>query len=216
MGMYGHVAAAVKEGKVLLEWDEKAGPPPKPLLKNAFSGERRKAKILNFSIAYGKTAMGLAKDWNVSLEEAKETVAAWYSDRPEVREWQKRVLEEARRDGAARTLLGRYRDLPDIRSTDFRARGHAERAAINTPIQGGAADIAMAAMLKLWRNRELAALGWTMILQIHDEVILEGPADTADAALPLVLGDMQRPLAGPLRVDLVVDAKIATNWYDAK
>lgn len=216
LGMYPHVAKAVDSGEVLLEWDEKAGPPPKPLLKSAFSVERRKAKILNFSIAYGKTAMGLAKDWSVTIDEAKATVAAWYNDRPEVRDWQRRVLSDAKRERATRTLLGRYRDLPDIVSSDFRARGHAERAAINTPIQGGAADVAMAAMLKLWQNAQLASLGWRMVLQIHDEIVLEGPAETADQALPLVIADMQRPLAFPLRVDLVVDAAIASNWYDAK
>ena len=160
--------------------------------------------------------MGLARDWNVSLSEAKATVGAWYSNRPEVREWQQRVLEEARRTKATRTLLGRYRDIPEISSSDFRVRGHAERAAINTPIQGGAADVAMAAMLKLWRNKKLAALGWKMLLQIHDEVILEGPQESADEALALTLQDMQHPFECPLLVDLVVDAKICKTWYEAK
>ncbi|RYY30872.1 hypothetical protein EON62_06650, partial [archaeon] len=122
MGMYPNVAQAVKEGRVLLEWNDADGEPPAPLLKNVFSSERRKAKILNFSIAYGKTAMGLARDWNVSLDEARDTVEAWYSDRPEVRAWQQQVLVSARRDRATRTLLGRYRDLPDIVSSNFKAR----------------------------------------------------------------------------------------------
>ena len=217
MGMYKHVADAVAGGSVLLEWDDGGGaPPPAPLLKNVYGSERRKAKILNFSIAYGKTAMGLAKDWNVSLAEAKETVEKWYSDRPEVREWQQRVLVEARRERATRTLFGRYRDLPDIASKEWRLRGHAERAAINTPIQGGAADVAMMAMLKLWRNERLRAMGWRLLLQIHDEVILEGPTPSAPEALALVTADMQRPFDSPLLVDLVVDAKIASNWYEAK
>jgi DNA polymerase-1 len=216
MGMYPHVAEAVQKGAVLLEWDEHKGEPPVPLLKNVFNSERRKAKILNFSIAYGKTAMGLAKDWNVSLGEAKDTLEKWYSDRPEVRQWQQQVLVEARREKATRTLFGRYRDLPDIVSSQFRHRGHAERAAINTPIQGGAADVAMMAMLKVWRNARLKQLGWKMLLQIHDEIIVEGPAESANEALALVLADMQHPFENPLLVDLVVDAKIADNWYDAK
>jgi hypothetical protein len=217
MGMYDHVSAAVDKSDVLLEWDdEKNGPAPKPLLKNVFASERRKAKILNFSIAYGKTAMGLSRDWNVSMEEAQETVNKWYGDRPEVKNWQKRVLEEAKRTQTTRTLLGRYRDLPDIVSSDFRARGHAERAAINTPIQGGAADVAMAAMLKIWRNERLKELGWKLLLQIHDEVILEGPAESADEALQLTVADMRLPFDNPLLVELVVDAKIVDTWYEAK
>jgi len=219
MGMFPHVAEAVRSGAVLLEWDEAAAggaPPPRPLLKSAFGMERRKAKVLNFSIAYGKTAAGLAKDWGVSLPEARDTVEAWYADRPEVRAFQAAVLDTARRERVARTILGRYRNLPSIAASGVRERRHAERAAINTPIQGSAADVAMLAVLKLWRNPALAALGWRMLLQVHDEVILEGPAGTAQAALPLVVADMELPFASPLLVDLAVDAKVVQSWYDAK
>jgi DNA polymerase-1 len=216
MGMYPHVAEAVAKGEVLLEGDDAPGGAPKPLLKNVFANERRKAKILNFSIAYGKTALGLSRDWNVSLGEAKDTVEKWYADRPEVREWQQRVIADARRQGATRTLLGRYRDLPDITNPDIRRRSHAERAAINTPIQGSAADVAMGAMLKLWRDEELARLGWRMVLQIHDEIILEGPEGTADAALALATRAMALPFDRPLLVELVVDAKVCASWYEGK
>ena len=217
-GMYPHVAADVASGAVLMEWDEAAEgrPPPAPLLKSVYANERRKAKVLNFSIAYGKTAMGLSKDWGVTPAEAKETLEAWYADRPEVREWQSAVLESARATRSTRTLLGRYRDLPDIVSRDLWARRHAERAAINTPIQGGAADVAMAAMLKLARNESLRALGWRMLLQIHDEVLLEGPVGTSEAALALVKADMEAPFPAPLLVDLIVDAVCVDTWFDAK
>jgi DNA polymerase-1 len=217
MAMYPHVAAAVDKGAVLLEWDDAAGKAaPAPLLKNVFANERRKAKILNFSIAYGKTALGLSRDWNVSLAEAKDTVAKWYADRPEVREWQQRVIADARRHGATRTLLGRYRDLPDINSRDIRRRAHAERAAINTPIQGSAADVAMGAMLKLWRDDELARLGWRMVLQVHDEIILEGPEAHAEAAMARVHAGMAHPFDRSLLVELAVDAKACGSWYDGK
>lgn len=216
MSMYPEVKEKVASGEVLLEWDEARGAAPKPLLKSVFASERRKAKILNFSLAYGKTAIGLAKDWNTSLEEAKETLERWYADRPEVREWQERMLRLAREQRATRTLMGRYRDLPDIVSPNRRIRGHAERAAINTPIQGGAADVVMMAMLKIARNERLRALGWKMVLQIHDEVILEGPEESSAEALALVEADMARPFEKPLLVDLDVDAKTANNWYAAK
>lgn len=217
MGMYDHISQAVASGDVLLEWDGSEGEaPPAPLLKNEFPSERRQAKILNFSIAYGKTAVGLSKDFGVSVEEAQATVDRWYADRPEVREWQAKVLEIARAEGATRTLMGRYRDLPDLSSSNWGARGHAERAAINTPIQGGAADVVMMAMLKLAADEQLKAWGWTMLLQIHDEVILEGPEESADAALQRVVQIMEQPFSEPLKVDMIVDASIADTWYEGK
>jgi DNA polymerase I len=216
VGMYDHIKEAIASGQCLLEWDDASGPRPAPLLKNLFASERRKAKVLNFSIAYGKTALGLSQDWNVSVEEAQQTLERWYADRPEVRAWQEQVLSIARRTGATRTLMGRYRDLPEINSANRKLRGHAQRAAINTPIQGGAADVVMMAMLKIARNARLKQLGYTLILQIHDEVILEGPEEHAEEAKALVEADMARPFEVPLLVDLVVDASIASNWYDGK
>ena len=143
VGMFEHVREAVDKGEVLLEWDYSKGAPPAPLVKDTYGSERRKAKTLNFSIAYGKTPHGLSKDWGVSVKEAEELLEAWYADRPEVKTWQQRVIKEAKRTGSTRTLMGRYRKLNDITSPRPGPRGHSERAAINTPIQGGAADIVM-------------------------------------------------------------------------
>ena len=215
MGMYPYVKEAVDKGSVLLEWDEeKKGKPPKPLLKDAFKEERRKAKVLNFSIAYGKTAFGLAKDWEISHQEAERTVALWYGDRPEVQSWQERTKELARRTKRVYTILGRHRDLPDINTRMLKA--HNERAAINTPIQGSAADIVMCAMLKIWRDKELAELGYRMMLQVHDEIILEGPTEHAEKAMERVVMLMGSPFDSPLLVDLIVDAKVVKSWGDAK
>jgi DNA polymerase-1 len=85
--MYPEIQKALDEGKCLLEWDFKKGEPPVPLLKDLFSNNRKKAKVMNFSIAYGKTVHGFMKDWNCSEEEAQATMDAWYADRPEVRAW---------------------------------------------------------------------------------------------------------------------------------
>lgn len=173
MGMYPHVAAAVDEGRVLLEWDyakNGGAKPPLPMLKDVFGAERRKAKTLNFSIAYGKTARGLSTDWNVSLAEAEETLAAWYRDRPEVKQWQEDTIADAHHCLCTRTLMGRYRPLPLINSRVRSERKHSERAAINTPIQGGAADVVMKAMLQLHQHKRFKELGWKILLQIHDEV----------------------------------------------
>jgi DNA polymerase-1 len=216
MGMYKNIADAVAKGDVLLEWDYTKGEPPKPLLKDVYGNERKKAKILNFSIAYGKTARGLATDFGVTVQEAQETVNIWYADRPEVQEWQKRTIAEARRTGVTRTLMGRYRPVHGINESRPVTRGHAERMAINTPIQGGAADIVMAGMLKLHRNQELRDLGYKILLQIHDELIVEGPEEHQERALELVRECMCHPFKDDLLVELVVDANIANTWFEGK
>jgi DNA polymerase-1 len=95
-------------------------------------------------------------------------------------------------------------------------KAHNERAAINTPIQGSAADIVMCAMLKIWRNEELSKLGFRMMLQVHDEIILEGPSEHAEKAMERVVMLMGSPFDSPLLVDLVVDAKIVKSWGAAK
>ncbi|CAE7683777.1 POLIA, partial [Symbiodinium microadriaticum] len=192
IGMYPHIREAVDKGDVLLEWDHSKGAPPKPLVKDVYGSERRKAKTLNFSIAYGKTVHGLAKDWGIDEDEAQKVVDAWYSDRPEVKEWQDRTKAFAKKNFYVQTLMGRRRDLPDAGSTG-KARGHAMRAAINTPIQGSAADVVMMAMLKLWESEKLKSLGWKLILQIHDEVIMEGPVESKDEAMMEVKACMEHP-----------------------
>jgi DNA polymerase-1 len=219
MGMYPHVAAAVSNGEVLLEWDyakHNGAQPNLPMLKDVYGAERRKAKTLNFSIAYGKTARGLAQDWNVSLEEANNTLNAWYRDRPEVKEWQENTIADAHQFLCTRTLMGRYRPLPFINSRNKGEQKHSERAAINTPIQGGAADVVMKAMLLLHEQPRFKELGWKILLQIHDEIIAEGPEESAEEALQIVKHTMSHPFKQPLRVALVVDANIGSTWFAAK
>ena len=165
---------------------------------------------------YGKTAHGLSKDWDVSVTEARDTLAKWYEDRPEVRDWQAKTIEYARQTGYTRTLMGRYRRLPDIVTGSSAGKAHMERVAINTPIQGGAADVVMMAMLKLRRNERLRELGWRMLLQIHDEIIFEGPEESAEEATALVTADMMNPFSSPLLVELDVDPKVESTWYRAK
>ena len=217
MSMYPKIAEAVAKGEVLLEWDKSKGAAPAPLLKNAFAAERKRAKTMNFSIAYGKTAHGFAKDWDCTFEEAQAALNLWYSERKEVKEWQEQVKNLALNKGYTRTLLGRYRQLTDlVRNRDSSKRTHGLRAAINTPIQGGAADVVNAAMVRLHYSKELKDIGWKLLLQIHDEVILEGPEQTAKEALAFAKDILEHPLDEELRVALEVDAKIAGNWYAAK
>jgi DNA polymerase-1 len=220
LDMFDYVRKAVDDGDCLLEWDYSKGDPPKPLLKDMFASERRKAKTLNFSIAYGKTAHGLSQDWGVSKKEAEDMLQAWYNARPEVQKWQQRTKKYARQHGVTRTLMGRYRNLPEAKNGNRKTLGHAERASINTPIQGGAADVAMMAMIKINNSEKLKRLGWILLLQIHDEVILEGPEETAEEAFAEVVKCMQEPWVfglKPTAVPLLVDGSYAhKNWYEAK
>eukprot|EP01038_Epipyxis_sp_PR26KG_P010103 gene10103-13579_t len=219
MGMYDYIREAVDSKKVLLEWDYSLGQPTVPLVKDTYASERRKAKTLNFSIAYGKTVHGLAQDWGISKEEAQNTLDAWYNDRPEVKEWQLETQSFAKKKKYVQTLMGRRRILPDAADSGP-AGGHSLRAAINTPIQGSAADVVMMAMIKLWKSEVLKRLGWKLLLQIHDEVILEGPKESKDEALKEVISCMENPFDNfglmPLSVHLDVDAKSADSWYKAK
>ena len=139
-----------------------------------------------------------------------------YSDRPEVKEWQRLTIEKARTTGSTRTLMGRYRHLPEINSKNRARRSHMERAAINTPIQGGAADVVMKAMIKIHQDERLKKIGWKLLLQIHDEVIMEGPEEHAEEAMKCLLENMRNPFENPLLVDLTVDASCADTWYEAK
>ena len=206
LGMYPYIREDVESGGVVLEWDYSKGQPNVPLVKDKYGSERRKAKTLNFSIAYGKTVHGLAQDWGITKEEAEKTLNAWYADRPEVKDWQEKTQEHARRFGFVRTIMGRYRRLPEaVPRIDEKGRlvknqpfniGHAMRASINTPIQGSAADIVMMAMLSLWKSQKLKDLQWKLLLQIHDEVILEGPKETRDEAMKEVRRCMENPFDG--------------------
>ncbi|CAA0813954.1 DNA polymerase I B- chloroplastic/mitochondrial [Striga hermonthica] len=220
MNMYPHIRAAVEQKEVLLEWHTQSGEdkPPVPLLKDTYASERRKAKMLNFSIAYGKTTVGLARDWKVSREEAQETVDLWYSDRQEVLKWQDDRKKQAHKYKHVYTLLGRACHFPLLKNASSAHRHHIERAAINIPVQGSAADVVMCAMLEISRNERLKELGWRLLLQVHDEVILEGPTESAEEAKAIVVHCMSYPFDGKniLRVDLSVDAKCAQNWYEAK
>eukprot|EP01083_Nonionella_stella_P224061 797889_1 len=216
MSMYPEIKRAVESKEVLLEWDDKQGKAPVPLLKSRFSAERQKAKIFNFSIAYGKTAQGFAKDFDVSVKEAKDTLELWYKDRQEVKMWQNHTIANARETGYTRTLMGRYRRLPEINAPNKYHRLQSERASINTPIQGGAADIVMMAMNKIHFHQRLKELGWKLILQIHDEVILEGPTESTEEASAIVKQCMERPFQQSLLVELTVDLKSAPTWFQGK
>ncbi|TET27646.1 DNA polymerase I, partial [Candidatus Aerophobetes bacterium] len=173
---------------------------------------RRLAKVVNFGIVYGISSYGLARDLGISQKEAEEYIQHYFQRYPQVKEYLGQVVKKAREKGYVRTLLGRKRYLPGILSSNRKMREMAERAAINTPIQGGAADLIKLAMVNLekrFREEELEA--W-IILQIHDELIFEVPERELDETRRIVKEEMEGAMK--LSVPLVVETKVGKNWAE--
>ncbi len=175
--------------------------------------QRRFAKMINYALLYGKTAFTLAKDLGVSRREAEEFIAAYFARYPTVRAFIDETLREARATGSVRTLLGRLRRLPDLNARNAQVRQEAERQAMNTPVQGSAADLIKKAMIELHAELGRRRLGARLVLQIHDELLLEVPDAEADEVRRLVVEVMAGALS--LEVPLVVEARIGRNWAEA-
>jgi len=179
---------------------------------------RRRAKIINYALLYGKTAFTLAKDIGVTQQAAQEFIDAYFAGFPRVRAFIDRTLEETRATGMVRTLFGRRRLVPEITSRNGAVRAAAERMTVNMPIQGTAADILKLAMIAL--HRELTARAGSgapaarMILTVHDELVFEVRREAADEYAALIRERMQG--AASLAVPLDVDVGIGENWKDAK
>jgi DNA polymerase I len=174
---------------------------------------RRRAKVINYALLYGKTAFTLARDIGVTTEAAQAFVDAYFAGFPRVRVFIDRTLVEARTTGVVKTLYGRQRLVPELTSRDFQRRSAAERVAVNLPIQGTAADILKRAMINV--HSALASRpGARMILTVHDELLFEVPRAAADEIAALVRDRMQS--AAELSVPLTVDVGIGENWKDAK
>jgi len=175
--------------------------------------QRRVAKMVNYALLYGKTAFTLAKDLGVSKAEAETFIKAYFARYPRVRGYIDQTLVEARETGLVRTLLGRLRRLPDLRARNFQMRAEAERQAMNTPIQGSAADLIKKAMLDVGRALSEGGFRARLVLQIHDELLLEVPEAEGEQVLRLTRECMEVALA--LAVPLVVDARLGRNWAEA-
>mgnify|MGYP001469458685 CR=1 FL=1 len=171
---------------------------------------RDTAKMVNFGIAYGMGEFGLASRTGMTREEADAFIRQYFENFPKIREWQQRTLEFTRANGYAETIFGRRRYLPAITSSNFQVRSAAEREAINMPIQGTAADIIKIAMVRIDEALRARGMRSRMILQIHDELIFECPAEEVPAVRALCEEIM--PKAADLRVPLKVDIKQGRNW----
>jgi len=172
--------------------------------------QRRVAKMVNYALLYGKTAFTLAKDIGVSKGEADQFIEAYFARYPSVRSFIEGTIRKARETGHVRTLLGRLRRLPDLRAPNFQVRMEAERQAMNTPVQGSAADLIKKAMIDLFAELRRLKMESRLILQIHDELLLEVPEGEAEEAKRLVKQVMEAALA--LDVPLVADAHLGLSW----
>jgi DNA polymerase-1 len=175
---------------------------------------RREAKAVNFGIVYGISGFGLAAQLGIPRAEAEKYIRGYFARYPGVRRFLDETLAEVRRTGVARTLFGRERPIPDMDSPNAGARGFAERTALNSPLQGTAADLIKLAMVRIDAALEAGGYRGAMLLQVHDELVFECPPDEVDALRALVKREMEGVLQ--LKVPLVVDIGVGTNWRDAK
>ena len=174
--------------------------------------QRRDAKAVNFGIIYGMSDYGLSENISVPVYKAKEFIEKYFATYPRVREYMDSNVAFAREHGYSVTMLGRRRNLKDITSSNYLTRSAAERMAMNTPLQGSAADVVKLAMLAV--EKRLAGMKSKMILQIHDELIVDAAEDEADEIVRILKEEMEN--AVKLRVPLIAEANTAKNWGDLK
>ena len=183
-------------------------------LEEVDSNMRRTAKAVNFGIIYGISDFGLSRDLNIPMAKSKEYIEKYFNRYPKVRAWIDKTLLEAKETLKVYTLTGRYRNLPDLKSSQYLVRSSAERMAMNAPIQGTAADLIKIAMINVDRRLSEEQVKSQMILQVHDELILEVCKDELDKIELILMEEMT--MAMELKVPLVVDFKLGSNWFDVE
>lgn len=176
--------------------------------------DRRNAKAVNFGVVYGISDFGLANNLGISRKEAKSYIDTYFERYPGIKNYMENVVREARDKGYVETLFHRRREIPDINSRNFNVRGFAERTAINSPIQGSAADILKIAMIRLDQALRAGQFKSRMLLQVHDEIVLEVPANELTAIKTLVKEIMESAIE--LSVPLKADESAGETWYEAK
>jgi DNA polymerase-1 len=175
---------------------------------------RSRAKTINFATIYGQGPFALSRQLGISQDEAKNFIRLYFERFAGVRRFLDQTIERARRVGFVETLFGRRRYIPELKDPNYNVRAFGERTAMNSPLQGSAADLIKIAMIRL--HRALVATGsqGAMLLQVHDELVLEAPAAEVDAVARVVRREMEG--AAELSVPLVVDIGVGENWLDAK
>jgi DNA polymerase-1 len=175
---------------------------------------RRSAKAVNFGIVYGQTPFGLAQSLCIDRKEAELYIRRYFERYAGVREFIDRTISEVRESGVSKTLLGRRRPIPDMKSRNPSARSFAERTAVNTPLQGTAADLIKLAMIRIARLLDERRMTSRMLLQVHDELVFEAPEDERAELESMVKREMENVYA--LEVPLSAEVGAGPNWRDAK
>ncbi|MFP4017087.1 MAG: DNA polymerase, partial [Halanaerobiales bacterium] len=176
------------------------------------SNMRRHAKVINFGIAYGMSPYGLARDLNISRKEAETYIDKYFERFSGVKKYMEQIVESAKEDGYITTIFDRIRYIPEINSRNFHRRNFARRAAINTPIQGSAADIMKKAMINVYKKFKTVDLRVKMLLQVHDELVIEVHREDLGKVAKILKEEMEK--AVQIDVPLTVGLQIADNWKD--
>lgn len=175
---------------------------------------RSAAKAVNFGIIYGKTDFGLSEDLNIPVPQAKQYIESYFAKYEKIKEFMDNVIETAEKDGYSKTMFNRRRYIPEIKSKNFMERNRGKRAAMNAPIQGSAADIIKIAMVNVFKRLEKEGLKSKLILQVHDELIVETPIEELERVENIVREEMENAIS--MKVDLTVDLNIGVSWYETK
>jgi DNA polymerase-1 len=175
---------------------------------------RRNAKAVNFGIIYGISEFGLSKNLNIPVSTAREYIAKYFASYSAVKDYMNSNVEFARENGYVRTLTGRKRVIPEIKSSNYNLRQFGERAAMNMPLQGSSADIIKIAMINVQKALKENNLKSKLILQVHDELVLDAPVEEAEKAAQILKHEMEN--AVKLSVPLTVEVHSGKDWYEAK
>ena len=171
---------------------------------------RRRAKTINFAVIYGMADFTLGKELGISVKEAKSYITEYFNKFPGVLDYTKQTIESCKENGYVKTLLGRRRYVPDVNNSNFNIRSSAERAAVNSPIQGTAADIMKIAMIRVDKAMKKSALKSKLLLQVHDELLVEAPQDEVETVSKLLKQEMEA--AFTLKAPLQADIKTGPSW----
>jgi DNA polymerase-1 len=176
--------------------------------------QRRNAKAVNFGIVYGISSFGLSQDLSISKKEAAEYIEQYFATYPGIKSFLDRTVAEAKKNGYVTTMFGRRRPVPELSSSNFMQRSFGERVAMNSPIQGTAADIIKIAMLRVWRRLKKEKLSSKLILQVHDELLIETREEEKEQVRRILEEEMKG--AAELAVSLEIDLHTGYDWYEAK
>jgi DNA polymerase-1 len=183
-------------------------------MENVTSELRSAAKAVNFGIVYGKSDFGLADDLKIPVKQAKEYIENYFNKYNKIKEYMDETIEKATEDGYVTTIFNRRRYIPEIKSSNFMEKNRGKRFAMNAPIQGSAADIIKIAMVNVYKKLEEKNLKSKLILQVHDELIVEAIEEEVDIVSTIVREEMENAVA--MDVDLDVDLNVGYSWYETK